>query len=50
MLFRSSGTTTQVFRGLVEFAISQAWSSAAAVASGAGGVGASAGVDVFWSP
>jgi autotransporter translocation and assembly factor TamB len=45
-----AGTTTQVFRGLVEFAISQAWSTSAAVASGVGGDGASAGIDVFWSP
>jgi hypothetical protein len=46
----STGSAAQVFRGLVEFAISQAWSASVSVASGIGGVSASGGADVFWSP
>jgi hypothetical protein len=48
--FGQSSTAAQVFRGLIEFAISQAWSASASVASGLGGNSASGGVDVFWSP
>jgi hypothetical protein len=48
--FGQSSTAAQVFRGLIEFAISQAWSASASVASGLGGTSASGGVDVFWSP
>jgi autotransporter translocation and assembly factor TamB len=46
----SSGSATQVFRGLVEFAISQAWSASASVSSGGASGTTSGGVDVFWSP
>ncbi|MFO0606987.1 MAG: translocation/assembly module TamB domain-containing protein [Polyangiales bacterium] len=45
-----SGPATQVFRGLVEFAISQAWSASASVSSGGASTSTSGGVDVFWSP